>query len=341
VPALAIPLIELLILLVGTGMAVLSRPQSGGLVNWLAKVAENIPIVGGVLNVDQIVKLDRWITNQIGKATATVTRAGVRWFGALNHYQDVVGYWSLYWPVGLFHAVTHLVGQEIPHAINARTKPLSRRIDHAEAQAKATAGYAHSFPKKIHAVDRTKQVTQIERVAMPHAREWEWVHEHFKELKAVIAGAIAGAPPIRLPHAPAIPHPWRGIRTELGKLWKFRNYVLGATGAAAIVATAIGGVTPRCVKSGPLGKVARRLCGLSARGLEDLLGLLADVFFITNICEAIHLMEQGLGLISGPLQDFVAGADKMFQDCGYTLPGTLDVPQLYTASATEVANSGV
>src|SRR5437899_4036518 len=197
---LAIPILLLLALLVSAGLAASSRPVSGGFVEWLKNQAARIPVFGG-LSIDQIVKLDRYITSKLGAHYRAIEGAGVRWFGDLSHYVDVVGYWSLYWPIALFHEVTHLTTVVIPNAINARTKPLSRRLDAVEAQAKATAGVAHSLPRVVKGRATTKEVTRIERVAMPHAAEWDWIHEHFNALKKTVAAAAALAIGVALPHA--------------------------------------------------------------------------------------------------------------------------------------------
>jgi hypothetical protein len=297
-----------MILLVGIGMAALSRPQAGGFVNWLAKSIEQAPIIGGLVSIDWIVKLDRWLTHEIGKATGTITARGVKWFAALVHYQDVVGYWSLYWPVGLLHAMQHLVGHVLPRSIDARTKPLARRVDIAEANAKAAAGLAHSFPKVGKAHDHAGTITEIQTVAMPHAGEWDWIHRHWESLQKAVTGAAAAAVAGTLPHAPAWPHPWRGIRTELGKLWKFRNYVLSATGAAAIVAAAIGGISASCVRKGNIAKTARRICGLDTHLLDTLLldGLaIIGAVSVVEFAEALVAIEdEALKVMGGLIQEW-------------------------------------
>jgi hypothetical protein len=306
VPLLLIPILELVILLVGLGLAAHARGVSGGLVNWLKGVAESSLLLG--LAAAHAVKLDQWLTHYIGEATASVTRRVVQWFGALNHYQDVVGYWSLYWPVGLYHTTRHLVERVMPHAITARTAPLSTRIDATEAQAKALAGELHSFPKVAKAHDHVGTITEIQTVAMPHAGEWDWIHRHWESLQKAVTGAAAAAVAGTLPHAPAWPHPWRGIRTELGKMWRFRNYVLSATGAAAIVAAAIGGISSSCVRKGNIAKTARRICGLDTHLLDTLLldGLaIIGAVSVVEFAEALVAIEdEALKVMSGLIQEW-------------------------------------
>jgi hypothetical protein len=267
---LAIPIVVLLALLVSMGMAASQRQVSGGFVNWAAQAFKRLPLLGG-FSIDQIVKMDRYITHQLGRLFASVEGQGIRWFVHLAEYVNVVGYWSLYWPIAMYHEVTKLLRHDIPRAVDARTKPLARRVDAAEASAKATAGYAHSFPKKIHAVDRTKEVTRIQTVAMPHAGEWRWVHNHFDALRKAVATAAAGAIGVALPHGHSFPIPWRGAINGVRRRLKALEYFTAATGAAVLVARALCGVSAQCVKKGNIGRAARRWCGLDSSLVDTLL----------------------------------------------------------------------
>ena len=287
---LAIPLIELLILLVGLGMALLSRPQAGGLVNWLDKVLSNIPLVGGVLSVDQIVKLDRWVTHAIGKATEAVTARGTKWFAQLAHYQDTVGYWSLYWPVGLYHAVRHLVEHVIPRSITARTAPLTRRVDAAEAQAKAAAGVAHSLPKVARAHDQTKDVTVIERVAMPHAEEWDWLHRHWKALTAAVLGAAALAPAVAIPHPSSLPVPFGQTVKQIRRRLRKVEALLGVSAFAAVLAGTLG-VGLNCLKpGGNLPRLARSVCRAPSWLIRFLVAGAIEAFIAADLCDFTKLL---------------------------------------------------
>ena len=287
-PLVGLGLYELLALLVGIGLALVSRPASGGFVNWLGNVLRNVPLVGGVFSLDQILKLDRWITHEIGKATQALTRRGSAWFAALTHYQDVVGYWSLYWPVGLMHVVRHLVERVIPHQITARTAPLAKRLDATEAQTKANTGVAHSTTKVIKGHDTTVKVTQIQRVAMPHASEWDWIHHNFKALQHAIAGTAAAASSVALPHAIAWPVPHGLTIKNLRKRMHRIEALLGVTGAAALVARAIGGISADCVRKGNIAKTARRICGLDANLLDS---LLLDSLAIVGAISVVEFAE--------------------------------------------------
>jgi hypothetical protein len=324
---LAIPLIVLLALFVSMGMATLQRNVSGGFVQWAASAFRKIPLFGG-FTIDQIVKMDRFVTHQLGRAFNAVESQGVKWLTDLSHYQDVVGYWSLYWPIGLYHAVHRLLTHSIPRAVTARTAPLSRQVDAAEAQAKAAAGIAHTLPRTVKAHDRTQEVTRIETVAMPHAGEWNWIHDHFDTLKKSVAAAAAGAIGLALPHAPSLPVPWgltaRQLRRRLGRA----EALLGVTAFTAVLAATLG-VSVRCLRpTGPLSRVSRRLCGLSGAALNDLLSLIADVLIITEICEVIPLMEQGFNVIAEPLSGLIGEAGAALCGGDFDPPPTLSLPTL-------------
>jgi hypothetical protein len=143
---------------------------------------------------------------------------------------------------------------------------------------------------------------------MPHAAEWDWIHDHYGELQRVVRTAATDAVAGTLPHSVTWPS-WRGYTMkQLRRLWRERNYILGATGAAVIVARAIGGVTPRCVKKGPIGKVARALCGIPTHLLNDLLGILADVWILQNVCVLLPYLETAAKDIGTPL---VAGLTEV------------------------------
>lgn len=325
---LAIPLIELLLLLVGIGMAGLSRPQAGGIVNWLGKVLGNVPIVGGILSIDQIVKLDRWVTHEIGKATQAITGRGVKWFAQLAHYQDVVGYWSLYWPVGLFHAVQHLVGHVIPRQVDARTKPIAKDAADAKAAAKASAATTATVPKRIHAVDRTKEVTRIERVAMPHAAEWDWLHRHFDAVrKSVAAVATAGAT-VALPHAPAFPIPFgytiKSLRRRLHRV----EALLGVGAFAAVLASTLG-VSLRCVKpGGNLGRLARSVCRAPTWLIRFLVAGVVEAFIVSDLCAFTSLMTAEAVKIRPALLTLVDVEDALINCGGTSKPMTFSLPPI-------------
>jgi len=337
---LAIGLFVLLAYLVATGTAAsaiaTARAHTGWLPSWLKSA------VVFVLPVAQVfLALGKWLSHHLGSYAAAIEAKVSRWFGELAHYQNVVGYWSLYWPIGLYHFAEHAYRHAIPSAINARTKPLAKRIDAVEAQAKAAAGFDHSVPRRIKAVDQTKEVTVIKEVAMPHAGEWSWVHDHFNTLKKVVLGTAAAAVAVPLPLAPALPIPWHGIDKRVKRLSKDLLFWTTATGAALLVARAIGGVTSNCVKKGPIGKVARALCGIPTHLLDDLLALIADFFVLTEICQVLPWLETAAQDIAIPLVDVLVKAGPAICKKGDDISAPLAIPQLYGPDPSLVALTAV
>jgi hypothetical protein len=327
---LAIPLIVLLALFVSMGMATLQRNVSGGFIQWASSAFRKIPLFGG-FTIDQIVKMDRFVTHQLGRAFNAVESQGVKWLTDLSHYQDVVGYWSLYWPVGLYHAVHRLLTHSIPRAVTARTAPLARQVDAAEAQAKAAAGIAHALPRTVKAHDRTQAVTQIETVAMPHAGEWNWIHDHFDTLKKSVAAAAAGAIGHALPHAPSLPVPWgltaRQLRRRLGRA----EALLGVTAFAAVLASTLG-VSVRCLKpSGPLGRVARSLCGLDKWLIDFLLIGAVEAFIASDLCGFSDLLVKQAEAIRPGLLELVDVEDALIGCHGTVKPLDFNLPPLSLA----------
>lgn len=162
-------------------------------------------------------------------------------------------------------------------------------------------------------------------VLIPELPAIDWLRNHWKQIReaTLAGGAVAGG----------LIFPWHTVRDWYG--WTKRNLLthnkrltrlealFGAVGMATVMANALGLPNWRCITRGNLGRVSRALCGLSIGALEDVLGLLTDLFILENICDVIALLEGGLGLVSGPLTDWIDGADAMFVHCGYDLPGQL------------------
>lgn len=99
-----------------------------------------------------------------------------------------------------------------------------------------------------------------------------------------------------------IPRELRGVETQAGRLSKRIGRVealLGVTALSLAMANVLG-VSGRCLRSGNIGRTARRLCGLDAALLEGLLGgllVLEGGFSIVALAEGLLDVEDEL--ISG------------------------------------------
>lgn len=158
--------------------------------------------------------------------------------------------------------------------------------------------------------------TVVQKVDIPYLGQWQYLHRHWRGLLAAIAAGAAGA------WAPTLP--WLHIFPRLRdlELWKTRTRrrltrletIFGATVFAGLMANVLGLASPRCLRSGPIGRVARRLCGLPARALEDLLALMVDLLVVENLCQTIVLLEDVAGWIEPELVKFIDGLEDIL--CG-------------------------
>jgi hypothetical protein len=333
---LIIPIELLVLALVALGTAALALVTAQAHASWLPSWLKSafffvVPLA------EVTVRLAKWLTHKYGETFFSAEARVVKWFVQFAHYQYVVGYWSLFWPVALHNFGTRLLRHEVPTAIDARTKPLAKKASDAVTAAQAATVAANDARLAAKANGGVVEITQIKTVAMPHAGEWGWIHDHFNALKKTVAAAAAGAIGIALPHAPSFPIPFGRTIAQIKKRLRAIEYVLGATGAAVLVARAIGGVSANCVKKGNIGRFARRLCGLGPAALEDLLGLLADVLILQNICTVITVLEDGLSFIEPELTAFIATAEAQFVHCKYNLPANEPMQLPYLPALTGVA----
>lgn len=197
-------------------------------------------------------------------------------------------------------------------------------------------------PERVKTIAHAAATVTVPQVAIPHVQEWDWITRHWKALRRVVVGAEAGAAGLALPGW--LSHEWFGLTKRTLRIHRLRisrlEKILGAAGMAALMANALGLSSWRCITRGNLGRVSRAICGLSLGALNDLLGLLTDLVVLTHICDVISLLEDGFGLISGPLNDWIGGADAMFVHCGYDLPGKLpETPPLDLPPLTGVTLS--
>ena len=139
---------------------------------------------------------------------------------------------------------------------------------------------------------------------------------------------------------------WRGVSHRQARLNARLNrlaHEVAGVGTAAFAATMLAnlwGNSRSCNKSdGPIGRIARALCGLGTQALEDLLGLLADVLILENICTVITVLEDGLKFVQPELTAFIGTAEAQFVHCKYDLPANDPMPLPYLPPVTGVVLS--
>lgn len=181
-------------------------------------------------------------------------------------------------------------------------------------------------------------------VALPYLGQWQWIHRHWRALTAAVAaaGALAGAGAL----------PWVHIFPRVRVLERFEvltrkrlrrlEALLGVTGLAIALANVLGLPNWRCLTRGNVGRTARAICGIPSHLLNDLLGLVVDFFVLTNICEVITLLNEGFGVVAGPLADFAGAAGGALCHGDYSAPpahpvAAFTVPPLQARSAPQAA----
>jgi hypothetical protein len=145
-----------------------------------------------------------------------------------------------------------------------------------------------------------------------------------------------------LPGHVHLPIPFGQTITQIRKRLRRLEGLLGVTGMAVAMAGVLGlGTNWRCLTRGNIGRVSRALCGLSAHALGDLLGLLADVIIVADICEVITLLNEGLTVIEGPLADLTSVAGAALCHGDYSAPAKMPAVTLYLPPNPALVLSGV
>ena len=278
-----------------------------------------------------------WLSNA---AAATEGAAGT-----LFHYSANVWHWTVRETTALAEDTyafgNWLINKWIPHYVGIWTQGLGDLKHLLSRLAPRVEKIYVQVPRVAKAAANAAAKTVVPSIAIPYAGEWEWIHKHWKAL----TGAVAAAGALAFPGTLGIP--W--LRKEVFGLTK-RNLsifkrlrraeaLFGAAAMAAAMANALGLSSWRCITRGNIGRVSRALCGLSAGALQDLLGLLVDLFVLANVCEVITLMTDAFALIETPLVSWIETAADQFVHCNYDLPGRLPDPALSTPPVTGVVLS--
>lgn len=323
--ALVVPIIVILAAFVAYAQASLAHSTNTGLLGWLAHYAEKIPIFGG-LTTAQILKLDSWITHQLGAHFKQLEHRAVGWVSGLSTYMKVVAAAGLNVAAVQWAAVSWLVRVAIPKQTKARVAPVARTAGKALAVARHAEEGVYNLSRGHRVTVKQSTVTRVERVAMPHAEEWTWINHHWQGLVRAVTA------PVTLPGAVA----WPSLRKSLKEIAAWRKVtqarlkrlelLLGLSGLALGVARMLG-VRPECLKpGGNIGRVSRALCGMPRNFLNDLVGLLSDFFILENICTVLPFLETVASDIGTPLVEGLTTIGAGLCP-GSSAPGTLRGPK--------------
>jgi hypothetical protein len=316
---LAIPLILLLAVFVSLGMSSIQHTWSSGFVGWVVGVVSKVAFVGKPL-IDQVIRLDKWVTHALGTHFKAIEQRGVTWVASLSIYQKLIAVAGLEWPAWMLGSLDWLIHRAIPRRVKASTDPIARTATRADETAQVALRGVEDLQHVAHKGTVAKVVPIVERVAIPHAAEWEWINHHWKALTDAVLGV--GAPPLTLPRPldRALPWPFGITPKSLFRRFLRVEALLGVTGFALIMSRVLRIANPKCLSSGPIGKVARALCGLGSSALNDLLGLIVDAVIFTDICDVVKLLDKGLPYLVGPVEQITNVLDMALCHGDFSAP---------------------
>jgi hypothetical protein len=276
------------------------------------------------------------IQSQMSTAALGLEVAGGRFFHAFGVIVGWMVNLALYSATTTAHAVEWLKHIHIPKAATwaaliANPPALLARL--------IRAAIAKELPRvhrqaKAVAHDAT---TVIYRPVKAFGRRLTKTEKALAGLAAAIAAL--GGHVIHPGHTLSLPKSWYGLTKRLARLERRMHRAEGwaAAGVLAAAMANVLGVSARCLRSGNVGKVARRLCGLSPRALEDLLGLIADALILANICQVITLLQEGLSFIEPEVTAFVTALETWACYGDTEKPPKLAPVALYRPAVTGVS----
>lgn len=318
------PLLPLLALLVAYAMSQLQHSISTGWVSWLVGKFGNLPIWNS-FSIEQVLKLDRWMTNLIGKHFKQVAAGGIRWIVALDTFTRRNAKAALSIGAPVWALAYWLVHTEIGRQAKAHDKPIAKTANEALAVATDARDRAVGHKTTPVVIKQGAQITKVERVAMPHAEEWAWINQHWHGLKNAVALAAAGALAPTLPRVKPLAWPWgltpTGIRRRLHRI----EGLLGVAGFAAVLAATLR-VTPRCITDGNIGRAMRFLCRSPKWLLDLLLTGAVEAFVVTDLCEFSYLLQQATKAQVPALLELVSVEDALIGCHGAEKPMLFDLP---------------
>ena len=300
-PLLVTPLLLLMGLLVAYGMFPSVRSSANAFGSWVIGVLNSIPGVGPLLGT-LLVQLTQWIAHELGAVAVGLERRVVGWFGGLLATIQNYASLALAWPYKLFQVTWWLLYHEIPRLIGALPTEVSRIVRGltkllATVQRSIVSLWAH-LPGIAKAVARGL----IDAAIGPFLHPLRWLRHVWRAIShaAAHAGGIA-APWIELPR---IGKTVAGIRKQL---WRMR-WLLAYTGAAGLVAAALGVKVVDCVRRGNIAKAARSWCGLDSSWVDSLLTdllTIASVLSVVEFAKDLRAVEdEALKILAAGIREF-------------------------------------
>lgn len=223
--------------------------------------------------VDASIALTKRVTHELGAFAVPAIHLVTRWFTGIGKAWGAILYWSLLWPKELFDAVYWLARVEVPRAIRAAVSDLSKLAHGTVKIVRRVETRVVHVTKLVPVAAKAAATVVVPRVAIPHVKEWEWLHRHWKGVTAAVAGAGA----ITLPWGDA---GW--LRRRVGSLDKQLERLNRRTvglGALALVTAALARMKLGWLRCRNVGKAGRAVCGADQL-LVDM--LLAELGFVAG-----------------------------------------------------------
>lgn len=221
-----------------------------------------------------------WVANEVDHWLAVGALNAEHAATAMWHLTATVFWWAVHetkaLAVDTFHLFEHTVVVTIPNAAKwARREAVdvAHRIVNVEAAARRAADRELSHLAHVAEADALHGIREAE-----HALDWS-------EAEVGALGRELG-----------------GLKARLEQIARQLSpaAIVALIGATIFSDFGLGWL--RCSQVGALG---RAICGLPTQLFEDLLGLLADVYFVTAICELLPLLEDAYATLGTPLVEAV------------------------------------
>jgi hypothetical protein len=193
------------------------------------------------------------------------------------------------------------VHSAIPGAIDTAIRPWSNKTNKAAATAGAAGALALLLKKALRAEHRAEHAAnQATRAATRAAGHEAHVA---KSVATTTAGAVTHETKVitQVIDVASLPVPFGRTVAQIKKRIGLLEAGVGATAVAVALANVLGIPNPKCLTRGPIGRVARTLCGMPSHFLNDLLGLLADFLILENVCIVLPWVEAAAAEVAVPL----------------------------------------
>lgn len=324
------PLTVLLIAYVSLVWPTLSRSHNAGFVGWLqgqlgqfVHALEKLPVTG------LIISLTRQVAHYVGSLFLATVQPAIGFFASLTQWEYNLAKFAFLWPVELYKAMTWAYRVVIPHRVASATRPLARQQVATRATDRAQSKAIAHTRESVKPIAHREAVVTVPRVTIPYVHDWRWLHHRWHALTQALGLAGVAGLAGDMPYGLTI----RNLRLRLRKLEKLSLGGLAA-GALAIGLARLGLTHLRCNNNSRFG---RALCRTPLNFFNDLLGLLADVWVLDNICGLLPALERAASFTGIPLVNGLTDLAAALPDCQKDKPGlmsgpALTIPPLYSAA---------